>query len=90
MYENQTDRQYDHGAPGAAGEQVPGAPRRSRKPEYVALLENAPTRRLIAGQLGIRAEQLTQGGEDTTEGQRQANSDLAELLEEFIAALRKL
>lgn len=87
-----TDNRYtDHGAPDQLGSGS-GAPSRERsrraKPEYVTLLENAHTRRLIASQLGIRVEHLTLGSDDSSEGQRQADSDLAELLEEFIRALR--
>lgn len=92
MYETQTNSNHtDHGAPDQLGSGS-GAPprerRRATKPEYVTLLENAHTRRLIASQLGIRVEHLTLGSDDSSEGQRQADSDLAELLEEFIRALR--
>lgn len=80
----------DHGAPDPTGEPGTGAPRKPRatRPKYVTLLEHRGTRRQIASQLGIRVEQLTRPDQDVTESQRQADSDLAELLEDLIDALR--
>lgn len=88
--DNYPHQDNDYRAPDSAGERESGAPRRSKatKPKYVTLLEHRGTRRQIASQLGIRVEQLTKPGEDVTESQRQADSDLAELLEDLIDALR--
>lgn len=81
----------EQGSPEALGSGL-GAPRRTRKsaPQYLALLDNPHTRRLIAGQLGIRAEQLrdTASYEKAATAEQQANGDIAELIDDLIDALR--
>lgn len=86
MYE--TDHHNDQGSPEALGS-GPGAPRRPRasKPEYMTLLENRHARRLIAGQLGIRADQLRACG-DVSTAEQEASDATAELLDDLIDALR--
>jgi hypothetical protein len=53
----------------------------------MTLLENRHARRLIAGQLGIRVDQLRAGG-DVSAAEQEASDATAELLDDLIDALR--
>lgn len=80
----------DHQA-GSAELGSPGATRRPRtaKPAYTTLLENRHLRRVVAGQLGIRADQLRDGpGTGPRSAEQEANDATAELLDDLIDALR--
>lgn len=88
----QTDHN-DHGASDPAGERGSDAPSRrtrSSKPAYVTLLENRHLRRVVAGQLGIRADQLRDGPGPSgpRNAEQEAADATAELLDDLIDALR--
>lgn len=63
---------------------------RKRKPEYVTLLENRHLRRVVAGQLGIRADQLRDGPPGARNAEQEAKDATAELLDDLIDALRAI
>lgn len=82
--------QTDHNdQAGSAELGSPGATRK-RKPAYVTLLENRHLRRVVAGQLGIRADQLRDGPglSGPRNAEQEAADATAELLDDLIDALR--
>ncbi len=80
----------NYGAADELGSQS-AAPRRRRAARqttaWAELLENRHLRRQVAGQLGIRVEQLRMIG-DPQSAEREANDATAELLDDLIDALR--
>ncbi|HEY9417920.1 MAG TPA: hypothetical protein VIQ30_24435 [Pseudonocardia sp.] len=80
----------DHGTPVSPGERETGVPRRRRtlKTGWAEPLDTPHARRLVAGQLGIRVEQLRAQSDELHPGEAQANADMAELLDDLIDALR--
>lgn len=82
---------HDHGAPATgSGAGAPSVRRqRAGKPAWTTLLENPHTRKLIASQLGIRAEQLRAPTDGLGHSAEQtANDDLAEMVADVVRALR--
>ena len=79
----------DQGSPEVLGSGLGASPRKPRttKPAWATQLEHRPTRRMVAGQLAIRVEQLHDTGDPGT-ADREAADALAELLDDLIDALR--
>lgn len=79
-----------YGTPVSPGERETGVPRRRRtlKTGWAEPLDTPHARRLVAGQLGIRVEQLRAQSDELHPGEAQANADMAELLDDLIDALR--